>query len=247
MVYDADDDGRIGPGDLVQYTVVVSNRGNGAASGVIHTVQISPVLDFINRSLITTKGTATFLPPTTIQVRIGTLAPGETASIAWVVRLSKNATSIAQLLTNSSLSAGTAPGGGASGALPPGPRMRVTVRGPRQLRAGETGTYRIMIRNLSRRHVRNLTLTDLVPRGLVAVSGAPRFRLVRGRPTWRIGIIRAGSSVTVVLRLRAAKTARGARRNTMMLSGATIPTVTLRTSLRILSPARPPRVPAVVG
>ncbi len=251
LVYDADRDRRIGPGDLVQYTVVVSNRGTGPATGVVQTVQVSPVLEFIPRSLITTRGTVTHLPPSTIRAQIGTLAVGESASIAWVVRLGPKATSLSQLSIGTSLSA-TAPNpgtdeGAGSGTLATVPRLRMSVHGPRQLRGGELGTYRIVIRNLSRRDVRNLTLSDIMPPGLAAVAAAPRYRLVRGRPVWRIGIIRAGSSVTVVLRLRAARSARGLRRNTVILSGPTLPDVTLRTPLRILPPARPVRAPRVVG
>lgn len=250
LVFDADNDGRIGPGDLLQYTVVVANRGAGPATGVTQTMQIPAVVEFIPRSLITTRGTATFSAPGTIVAQVGSLGAGESASIAWVVRLGANATSLDQLVNSSSVSAGTgtAPGSGA-GAQPlaSGPRLRVTVRGPRQLRGGEVATFRIVVRNMSGRDVRNLAVSDLVPGGLSAVAGAPRFRLVRGTPTWRVAIVRAGSSVTIVLRLRATRTARGARTNSVVLSGATVPTVTLHTPLRILPAARTPRPPVVLG
>ncbi len=248
LVYDADGDGLIGPGDFVQYTITIANTGRGSATNVTFDQLIPSVGTFINRSLFITRGTARFRAPRTITVSIPTLAPQETVSAAYVVRLKPTVTSTAQLVTRSSVTAGVVNPGPAVPSQPVArpPRLRMTIRGPRRIRAGELATYHVHIANLSRRNVTSLTLQQVIPRGLAVAGSAPRLTFSRSHPRWRIGVIRAGSSVTLVVRFRAARTARGLRTNQVRLTGTTITPLTLRAPLTIL-PARRAPVPRVVG
>lgn len=243
MVFDADRDGRMGPGDFVQYTVTIANRGDGTAGDVAFDQRIPSVAAFIDHSLFITRGTARFRAPSTIAVAIPTLAPHATASLAYVVRLRPTATSTAQLVTRT-----TATSGGAG--PPPQPtappaRLRITLRGPRRVVAGHHAVYRVHIANLSRRTVNGLTLQQAIPRGFAITGSAPRLTFVRSSPRWRISVIRPGSSVTLVVRLRASRSSRGTRIDQIRLTGPTIVPFTLRMPLTVLPAAA--RIPRVVG
>lgn len=247
LVYDADRDGRIGPGDFVQYTITITNTGNGPATDVTFDQQVPSVGTLINRSIFITKGTAVLRAPGAITVTIPSLAPREVVSAAYVVRLKPTVTSTAQLVTRTSVVTGVTnpepPTPSQPVARPP--RLRLTVRGPRQVRAGELATYHVHVANLSRRNVTNLTLHQFIPRSMSVTGSAPRLAFARSQPRWRISVIRAGSSATMVVRFRAARNARGLRTNQVRLTGTAITPITLRAPLTIL-PARVP-VPRVVG
>ncbi len=243
MVFDADGDGRMGPGDFVQYRVTVANRGDAAATGLAFDQQIPSVVAFIDHSLFITRGTARFRAPSAIAVTIPTLAPHTTASLAYVVRLRPTATSTAQLVTRTTATSGMA-------GPPPRPtarpaRLRITLRGPRRVLAGHHAVYRIHIANLSRRTVNGLTLQQAIPRGFAISGSAPRLTFVRSSPRWRISAIRPGSAVTLVVRLHASRSSRGTRIDQIRLTGPTIIPVTLRMPLTVLPAAG--RIPRVVG
>jgi len=84
-----------------------------------------------------------------------------------------------------------------------------------------------------------------MPSGLAVTGSSPRLTFTRSTPRWTISRLRAGSSVTLVVRLRAARTARGARTVQVRLAGPTITPTTLRVPLTILPTAQ--RIPAVTG
>jgi len=141
MVHDADRDGRIGAGDLLQYTVTIANTGTGDATGIALDQRIPSVTGVIGRSLAITRGTARLRAPGAIAVAIPLLPAHSSASVAYVVRVRPTLTSLSQLVTRSS--ATTA---GARGAPAASPRLRITLRGPRRVRAGAVATYHVQSR-----------------------------------------------------------------------------------------------------
>ena len=239
IVHDADRDGRIGAGDLLQYTVTVANTGTGDATGIAFDQRIPSVTGVIGGSLVITRGTARLQAPGVIAVAIPFLPAHSSASLAYIVRVRPTLTSLSQLVTRSSTTTG------ARGAPAASPRLRITLRGPRRVPAGAVATYHVQIANLSRRHVRDLIVRPAVPSGLAVTGSSPRLVFTRSAPRWTVSRLRAGSSVTLVMRLRAARTARGARTVQVRLAGPTITPTTLRVPLAILPTAQRP--PAVTG
>lgn len=82
LTNDLDSDGQAGPGDTLTYTVVVSSTGTADAAGVVFSDTPGANLSLVPNSVTTTQGTVTSQTGS-VGVNVGTLAPGETATITF--------------------------------------------------------------------------------------------------------------------------------------------------------------------
>jgi uncharacterized repeat protein (TIGR01451 family) len=71
------------------------------------------------------------------------------------------------------------------------------------LRAGETATYTIRVRNPSKVALRKVRTCDDLPSGLVFVKATPKAKLSRGKYCWTVKTLGAGKSRTYKMTVRA--------------------------------------------
>jgi len=79
-------------GDVVTFTITVFNNGNVGATGVVVTDTLPDNLDYVSATSIDTatslsRGTITLIPPRTVQVNIGNLAPTDVIEITIVTQV----------------------------------------------------------------------------------------------------------------------------------------------------------------
>lgn len=87
---DVNGDGLAGPGDVLQYTVVISNSGNAAATGVSFTSGIPANTGLVVNMVTTTQGTVTSgngAGDTNVTVSLGTILPDGSATITFKVQI----------------------------------------------------------------------------------------------------------------------------------------------------------------
>jgi uncharacterized repeat protein (TIGR01451 family) len=90
------------------------------------------------------------------------------------------------------------------------PRLRLTETADRRtLRAGQTATFVVQLRNPSKRAIRTVRTCVVLPPGLVAVRSNPRAGLSQGRRCWTAARLAAGGSRTYRLTVRALPGAAG--------------------------------------
>lgn len=83
--FDADGNGVASPGDVLRYTVTITNAGTAPATGVVFTDTLDPNT-FLARSVTTTLGTVVSEEPE-IRVDLGTLTAGASATITFDVHI----------------------------------------------------------------------------------------------------------------------------------------------------------------
>ena len=87
---DADGDGRAEPGEIIEYTVSVSNPGPVDAEGVLLSDTLDPNTRLLVGSVVTSAGTVlagNLAGDTDVQVELGTLAVGEVADVRFQVQI----------------------------------------------------------------------------------------------------------------------------------------------------------------
>lgn len=93
--YDNDNDGLLSPGDVIAYTIRISNSGTAAANQVVFADTIPENTTYVEGSATTSKGVITSTSPV-LEVEIGTIdtAQSEIITIAFQVRIENNVTQI---------------------------------------------------------------------------------------------------------------------------------------------------------
>ncbi len=86
LAEDSDGDGLPSPGDVLRYTIAVSNAGGGAATGVTLTDLIPANTSVVAGSVTTTAGTVLGEDP--VQVDAGDINAGATVTVSFEVRIS---------------------------------------------------------------------------------------------------------------------------------------------------------------
>jgi uncharacterized repeat protein (TIGR01451 family) len=200
-------------GQSLTYTIVVTNKGPDAAPD-------AKVTDTFNRpatlvSVTTTQGSCANQMPITCQ--LGAIPAGGKVTITVVVKLRE--------VGGGQRNAASATGTGTD--IDPSDNLGATsVRGLVKLRvtkvasrstvrAGESLSYRIRVKNASKSGVaRNVRVCDRLASGLVFVSSKPRAKLSRGQRCWTIKRLRAGKSKTYRVTARTLRGASGRKTNT---------------------------------
>ncbi|MBK7541480.1 MAG: DUF11 domain-containing protein [Candidatus Competibacteraceae bacterium] len=195
LAVDASAIGVVDPGDMVQYTLTVTNTGAQAASNVRLTDAPLPAqFTFVPGSLTTSLGAV--VTETPIDVNVGTLNPGQTATISF--RMTVNAGTNGQIASNQAnataaggISANSDdngnPGDGLNPTLTPiGPvatfaglskSLVATSNGgdtSTAVQIGEILTYQIQF-NVPAGTTGEVTMLDTLPAGLSYVAGTARL------------------------------------------------------------------------
>ncbi|HXT49902.1 MAG TPA: Calx-beta domain-containing protein, partial [Thermoanaerobaculia bacterium] len=223
LVGDADGDGAAGPGDTLEYRIVVSNSGTAAASNVTVSDSAPANTSIVPGSATTTAGTIQSESP--LQVLVPQLAVGASVTVTFRVRLDANipaavtqvsnqggvaATGVAQQLTDD-------PDTTAAG----DPTVTPIVNRP-QLSALKTATlaedrdgdgtpspgdvlaYQVVIRNAAGRPATSVVFRDVAPPLTTVVAGTvttDRGSVATESPVEvAIGTLAVGESATVRFR-----------------------------------------------
>jgi len=258
LAVDVDRDRRMGPGDTLRYTITVANDGEAPATGVVVTDPLPSQVTPVRGGLATSRGTVAYSSPTVVRAEIGTLAPGERATVTILVRVQPlrrattirnqaqvSADGIAPFPTDSSASPG--------GELDPttadvvGPvRVRLVKTGPARATAGQVVTYRIRVTNVDRRVATGVIVLDRLPAGMSVVGRSPGSKMVKGNVQWTLRPLAPGRSTIVSLRVRLTTRAAGSRTNIARVLGANFPASQAAARVRI-TPARAIPTPKVTG
>ncbi|MBB4664830.1 putative repeat protein (TIGR01451 family) [Conexibacter arvalis] len=205
------DRGRVVGARAIRYTLVVTNKGPGTATGV--EVLDTPSLPVKVRSVRPTTGSCTRTVP--IRCQLGTLAPGAEARIAIVVQPRAAGT-----LRNAASVTGNEPDPNAGDNLG---RATTKVRGLLRLRksadrqvvrAGGQLRYTLRVTNASGFALRGVRVCDRLPSGIALVRSAPRATLRRGAHCWTIQRLGAGATKRITFAARVLRGAAGRKVNT---------------------------------
>ena len=186
-------------GDLVTFTVTVTNAGPSVATGVQLTDQLPSGLVF--QTAVTSQGTYDDLTGVWV---VGTLAAGgATAQLTLTALVDSQFTQ----LNLASVSAVDQPDPNplndfsAAVVIPQQSDLRVSksVDNP-QPNVGDTVTFTVTLSNLGNSTATNVTLTDLLPAGLSFVSATPsQGSYDDGTGIWTVGMVTTAEAETLVL------------------------------------------------
>ena len=216
----------VNPGEVLTYTIVVSNAGPSAVENVILT-------DNIPASIIgpefSVNGGGTF-NPWTGSLNLGTLAAGASRTILVRGTVSNTATGT---ITNTAIVSSTTPD--------PNPDNNtstvtttvssaqsadvsvVKTASPNQVVPGEVLTYTIVVSNAGPSAAENVILTDNIPASITdvefSVNGGGTFNPWTG--SLNLGTLAAGASRTILVRGTVSNTATGTITNTAIVSSTT--------------------------
>jgi uncharacterized repeat protein (TIGR01451 family) len=198
-------------GQSLTYTVVVSNNGPAAASDVVVTDTLA--VPARNVSIKPSAGKCTGTVPFTC--RLGTIQPGKKVTIT--VKLTPTKVGTARN-TASVTSPGTDPKtdnniSGVSTAVSKPTLGLSKVADHKTVRAGQTITYTLRVKNPSSAPVKNVQVCDDLPSGLVYVGSKSRAKLTKGQYCWTVKSLGAGKSATFTLTARALRGTSGTKTN----------------------------------
>lgn len=124
-------------------------------------------------------------------------------------------------------------------------RLAISIVGPRELKAGATGTYRVVVRSLGPATATGVRLRIPIPPGLAVRSLPKGFRVSGGVIIGPAMNMPKGSRRTIVLGLAAASTQRRSVALRASAAGASVTQVRSQTPVRVVPTPRPE--PAVTG
>ncbi len=221
---DADDDGAASPGDTLLYQIAVANGGNTSATGVELSDAI-PANTAIVEGSVQVQGTVVSESP--VQVEIGEIAAGSSATVSFRVRLDSTvpagvlAVSNQAAVTSSELPAILSDDPDAGGDTDPtvtpiaaAPRLSAEKTDALVLDAdgdgspspGDTIEYSVVLRNTGNTPATGILLHDPVPTRTSAVAGSISTTLgtMESESPLRVSMaeLAAGGEATVVFRVR---------------------------------------------
>jgi uncharacterized repeat protein (TIGR01451 family) len=190
------------PGQLLTYTLVVTNHGPDAAAGV--KVTDTPKLALTDVHAKPSQGSCTVGRP--LRCSLGTIGDGKTATIVVTGKVMAAGTEVNTGSVTSS-STDPTPGNNISRArtsvVAPAPKLSLSkTAAPTTIAAGGTVTYRIKV-STSVATAKDLKVCDALPLGLMFVSASPTTGLSNGRECWTIRSLAPGQSRTLMLHARA--------------------------------------------
>jgi uncharacterized repeat protein (TIGR01451 family) len=220
-------------GQRVTYRVVVRNNGPGAAP------EAKLTDTFNNRATVvsvrTTQGTCTRELPITCE--LGRIESGASVTVTMViVPLESGRQRNAASATSCCGTDGT-PGNNMDEADINAQKIALRISktvSSSTVRAGETFSYRIVVRNPSKGTARDVRVCDRLPSGLSFVRSAPSSRRSGSQRCWTIGSLAAGKSRSFRMTVRAASGASGNKVNRATLSSPDIKPATARRPVRVV-------------
>lgn len=265
LAVDADASGGASPGDTLGYSVVISNTGNLAATGVALSDALDPATRLVVGSVVTSLGSVTAgnaAGQTALRVDVGTLAPGQSATITFRTRIGAtlpagtlqirnqaivSSTGLAAVVTDDPVTVATGdPTTVTITGAPSGAVLGIDLRGPATARVSAPTTYCATLTNRSRVIARSVVVRVPVPGGTALVSVPRGARLSGGSLVWSTPTLAAGSRRTVCFTVRALAGNGPLRRPVATAVAANARRVADAVRTRLVGP--PPRSqPAVTG
>lgn len=193
---DRDGNDSASPGDTLEYTVVLANRGNVAAENVGFLDRIDPYVSLVENSLTTTQGdiiSGSSSTDTTVQVAVGTMEPGASVTIVYQVRIDDNIPSDVTRITNTgiwdggNLAPGCTTGAGGGGLcsgtpidLLPVPGLIVhkidtlwgDLNGDALPSPGDTILYEVTVENIGSAPATDVIMTDALDPNVAPVANS---------------------------------------------------------------------------
>jgi uncharacterized repeat protein (TIGR01451 family) len=220
-----------GVGDVLTYTVTVTNRGPDAAEQVMGTDASQGKASIL--SLKPSSGTCTLEP--SLECSLGDIAPGATVTVVARVR-------VLQAGTLSDTAAVTADGpdpdpstdhATAVATVLPAPLTITKRASATHVHSGTVVSFTIRVANTSSTSVHNVSICDRLPNGLTYVAGGT----LHGTDVcWEIGAIGPRHSRTFVLRATAVASATRVVTNLATVSAHGIAKRTARATVVIINP-----------
>ena len=230
------------PGQILTYTLVVTNNGPDTANEV--QVTDAPSLPQKVLSAKASQGSCKIGPPLTCS--LGTVAAGKSVTIK--VR-SKVLREGVETNTASATSAGRDPKPSNNvsaaktkvGARSGKPRLTlVKTASARTVQAGKSVTYRLKVGNPTAVSVQGVKVCDTLPLGMVFQASSPKARLVNGRQCWSLGTVRGHSSKTITVRAKASLGTSGTKTNHATAMGKGVKAVNAQATVRVTpAPTKP--------
>lgn len=199
------------PGDVVGYQVVVTNTSNVLANPVTVADQLPRGFVYVDNSVQATPAQPTQVANTgsVLIFSFGSLAPGQSITVNYQVRVTPEAVNGNGLNTAQASTPGVPPITAIARVVlnpPPSPQLQLvkTVARP-SVAPGEVVDYRLVVTNVSTVTANPVTVTDQLPVGLVYVQGSiqatpnPPTEVVAtdSRFTLTFGALPPGQSITV--------------------------------------------------
>lgn len=212
------------PGELLTYTLTISNAGPSAADDVRLTDAVPADLTAVEYSA---DGGITFLPWTG-SLTLGTLAPGFAVVVLIRGLVSPSA---AGLLINTAVASSTTPDPDLSNntstnetPVAESADLSITKTGsPSPVAAGELLTYTLTVRNAGPGDARDVTVTDSLPPQLTgaqySLDGGSSFLPWTGSVS--LGVLPNGAARTILIRGTVDETAAGTLTNTAVVTSTT--------------------------
>ena len=235
-------------GDTISYAIVVTNRGPGTATGVQVLEQLPSALQFVSA-----RATAGSYDISTFVWSIPSIPNGGAATLVVTTHVVApgSITNTAQILTSDQPDPdgpfNPVPGG-SGGALssatvevtgpPPAvTRLSITKSGTKTIKAGNTITFTITIKNTGNVPASNVVVSDCVPNGLSLARSRRGSLKKNGRLGWQLGTLQPGETRVVRITLRADRDTRGVRRCTAVASAANAGSVRATAGVRVVAGA----------
>jgi uncharacterized repeat protein (TIGR01451 family) len=222
----------VGVGDILTYTVKVTNRGPDTAENVVGTDASTGKASIV--SLKPSQGTCTTRP--SLQCSFGDIPAGATVTVVARVR----ALAPGMLADTAAVSAdGPDPDpmtahAQATVRILPAPLTITKRASPTHVHAGTVVSFTIRVTNRSTHAVRHISVCDRLPTGLTYISGGtPHGTEV----CWKIAVLAARASRSFVLRARAVASRTHIVSNLATVGARGIATRSARATVVIISPA----------
>ena len=189
--------GKASPGDIVDYTIAVTNNGHTTANSLVIEDQLPPYMTLLSASNTYSENNGI------IDWTIGTLAAGVTASVTAKVQL--DASIPDGSILNNSVQARSAQASATDPNTPvkitSAPDLKITKSvSPTQAKPGENVTYTIDYSNAGTDTADNVTLIDQFPAELDFVSATGGISPVGSFLSWSLGSIPTGTKGSITVR-----------------------------------------------
>lgn len=234
------------PGQLLTYTMVVTNHGPDSATGV--KVTDTPRLSVTDVHAKPSQGSCTV--GKTLTCSLGTIANGKTATIVVTEKVLKPGT---EINSASVTSASNDPKGSnnlshaKTHVVAPAPKLSLSkTASPKKIGAGGRVTYRIKV-SASGATARGLKVCDALPLGLTFISASPATALSNGRECWTIHSLAAGKSRTLILHAKALISTHGTLINHATATATGTKTARASAKLTVIAAATPTPPTGVTG
>jgi uncharacterized repeat protein (TIGR01451 family) len=241
------------PGEVVAYQVVVTNTSNVVANPVTIADQLPQGFVYVDNSVQATPAQPTQVANTgsVLIFSFGALAPGQSITVNYQVRVTPEAVNGNGLNTAQASTPGVPPITAIARVVPnppPPPQLQLVKTVARQSVApGEVVDYRLVVTNVSTVTANPVTVTDQLPVGLVYVQGSiqatpnPPTEVVAtdSRFTLTFATLPPGQAITVNYQVRVTPDAvRGNGINTAQVQAPGIPPIAAEATVAISSPPR---------